>query len=147
MATTTDVSSGANPRALDVQKTTVVTYKGATDLQGGIAADTFQIIKFEKNVLILGAVLATPTYEETATVLTVDIGVGAGDTIMDGVDLITSAADGKAYLFPGTNGTAFPKLIEATAAAPETVDITIKTVTGVITEIVYDVYLVVAELE
>lgn len=146
MATTVDATSGIGTSSVGVGKVTVLKKTGITELQGLSAGDSVQAITLNTNCMILGAALVTTTMEDTATVLTVDIGFAAGDTVMDGVDLITGAADGTVYSSAGTNGACPYISLGASASSTDTVDIKVATATGTITEIVCDLYLVIAEL-
>ena len=91
--------------------------------EGGalVAGDVLQVMNLPAGTLIFGAVLHVET-ADTATAATLDIGLGGADTFYDGADATTAAIPAI-----GTNG-GVPTPTVLTSA--DTVDVTLKTLTG-----------------
>jgi hypothetical protein len=87
-----------------------------------IAADTFQIFNLPAYHYVLGGIVDFTT-ADTGTTLTVDLGIAAGDTLLDGGDGTTAGIP-----VVGTNG-----LLSGSAfvsATADTIDLTVATISA-----------------
>jgi len=103
-----------------------------------IAADTFQIINLPAYHYVLAGIVDFTT-ADTGTTLTVDLGIAAGDTLLDGGDGTTAGIP-----VVGTNGNlAASAFVSATA---DTIDLTIKTISAANDDWVAEVSVICADI-
>lgn len=102
------------------------------------AADIIETISLPAGTQVIGGGAEVLTVTD-AGATTLDIGVGGADTIVDGGD---STATG--YLAVGTNGKLQTEGLRIATA--DTIDVTIKTLTGTLTSGKVRVYVVLADI-